>query len=98
MTPFAAFGYWYYRKGWYDLARWSLLAYCLMSLLVLGHYLILPPWKVSTRINLFILLEVIAAAWLMLHVLMSAGPKVKPTTATVGSSLGENAATVGNTI
>lgn len=69
MTPFAAFGYWYYLKGWHGLARWSLVAYCLMSLLVLGHYLIEPPWNVAFRINLLILIEALAAVVLLLYVL-----------------------------
>lgn len=69
MTPFAAFGYWYYVKGWHGLARWSLVAYSLMSLLVLGHYLIVPPWNVSFRINLLILIEAVAALALLLHML-----------------------------
>ena len=38
-----------------------LYLYAAMGLLVLGHYLIAPPWKVSLKINLFIMAEAIAA-------------------------------------
>jgi hypothetical protein len=44
-----------------------------MSLLVLGHYLIAPPWQLAFKINLFIMAEAIAAlllgiftAWLQI--------------------------------
>lgn len=61
MTPFAILGYWYHTQRWTNLATVSLIVYSLMSLLVLGHYLISPPWDVSLRINAFILLEAFAA-------------------------------------
>jgi hypothetical protein len=38
-----------------------LYVFSLMNLLVLGHYLIAPPWKVSFKINMFIMLEAVTA-------------------------------------
>jgi hypothetical protein len=45
-----------------------------MNLLVLGHYVIAPPWNISFKINLFIMLEAVTAlvlggyiAWVRLH-------------------------------
>ncbi|WP_425397514.1 hypothetical protein [Aeoliella sp.] len=71
MTPFAVFGYWYYKQNWFTLSRVTLAAYSVMSLLVLGHYLIAPPWQVSFRINLFILIEAVAALVLLGYVCLS---------------------------
>lgn len=67
MTPFAILGYWYHTQDWTKLATASLIAYALMSMLVLGHYLVSPPWDVSFKINAFILLEAIAAAILFTY-------------------------------
>lgn len=69
MTPFAIAGYWYYEQRWQTLGRYSLLIYSGMSLLVLGHYLISPPWNVSFKINAMILLETFAAIGLLTYVL-----------------------------
>jgi hypothetical protein len=36
-----------------------------MGLLVLGHYLVAPPWRIAFEINALIVLEAVAAAaWL----------------------------------
>lgn len=67
MTPFAVLGYWYHSQRWTTLATGSLVSYSLMSMLVLGHYLISPPWEVSFKINAFILLEATAAALLIAY-------------------------------
>lgn len=75
MTPFAVFGYWYHKQQWFTLSRVALVAYSIMSLLVLGHYLIAPPWEVSLRINLFILLEAVAALALLGYVSIARMPR-----------------------
>ncbi|MCC9655268.1 hypothetical protein [Rhodopirellula halodulae] len=78
MTPFAIAGYWYYTQNWADLGKWALVIYSVMSMLVLGHYLITPPWDVSLKINAFILLETLAAVVLLLYV-VSGVPSTEPT-------------------
>lgn len=75
MTPFAVFGYWHHKQQWFTLSRVALVAYSIMSLLVLGHYLIAPPWEVSLRINLFILLEAVAALALLGYVSIARMPR-----------------------
>ena len=69
MTPLAVVGFLWFRKG----SRWrasaSLAAYALMSLLVLGHYRYASPWELSFRVNLFILVEAVAAVVLLGFVL-----------------------------
>jgi hypothetical protein len=74
MTPFGVAGYWLFRRGPRSAAFACLYLYATMGLLVLGHYLIAPPWEVSLKINLFIMAEAIAAsllgvftAWLQLQ-------------------------------
>jgi hypothetical protein len=71
MIPFGIAGCVLYLQGRLKPAYVFLQIFALMNLLVLGHYLIAPPWRVSFRINLFILLEAVsallvglAAAWL----------------------------------
>jgi hypothetical protein len=73
MTPFGVAGYLLFLRG-RSAAFACLYLYALMSLLVLGHYLIAPPWQVSFKINLFIMAEAIAAlllgmftAWLQIR-------------------------------
>jgi hypothetical protein len=61
MTPFGVAGYLFFRRGRRPAAFACLYLYAAMSLLVLGHYLIAPPWEVSFKINLFIMAEAIAA-------------------------------------
>ena len=74
MTPFGVAGYVLYLRGRSAAAFACLYLYSLMSLLVLGHYLIAPPWRVSFKINVFIMAEAIAAlllgtftAWLQMR-------------------------------
>ena len=74
MTPFGVAGYVLFMRGRSAAAFACLYLYALMSLLVLGHYLIAPPWQVSFKINLFIMAEAIAAvllgmftAWLQIR-------------------------------
>ena len=65
MTPFAVFGCALYSKG---LRRYSYLClywYALMSLLVLGHYRYGSMWEMSTKMNLLIFSEAIAAVALI---------------------------------
>ncbi len=61
MTPFGVAGYMLFLRGRSAVAFVCLYLYALMSLLVLGHYLIAPPWRVSFKINVFIIAEAIAA-------------------------------------
>ena len=65
MTPLGVIGYLLFRRGsrWWGLS--ALLAYGLMNLLTLGHYLTAPPSEISFRINFLILLEVGAAVALI---------------------------------
>jgi hypothetical protein len=61
MTPFGVAGYVFFLRGRRPAAFACLYLYAAMGLLVLGHYLIAPPWEVSLKINLFIMAEAIAA-------------------------------------
>jgi hypothetical protein len=61
MTPFGVAGYLLFLRGRRTAAFACLYLYAVMGLLVLGHYLIAPPWQVCFKINLFILAEAIAA-------------------------------------
>jgi hypothetical protein len=61
MTPCGVAGYLLFLRGRRTAAFACLYLYAMMGLLVLGHYLIAPPWQVSFKINLFILAEAIAA-------------------------------------
>ena len=48
-------------RGRRTVAYECLYLYSLIGMLVLGHYLIALPWKVSFKVNLFIMLEAGAA-------------------------------------
>jgi hypothetical protein len=61
MTPFGILGYLLLLRNRRVPAFVCLYIYSVMGLLVLGHYLIAPPWKVSFKINFFIVLEAVAA-------------------------------------
>ncbi|WP_206107863.1 hypothetical protein [Paludisphaera rhizosphaerae] len=61
MTPFGLAGCLLFLEGRRTASFVCLYIFALMNLLVLGHYLIAPPWKVSFKINLFIMLEAAAA-------------------------------------
>jgi hypothetical protein len=61
MTPFGLAGCLLFLQGRRTAAFACLYLFSLMNLLVLGHYLIAPPWKVSFKINLFIMLEAVGA-------------------------------------
>jgi hypothetical protein len=65
MTPFGAAAVWLHARGRKRLAFALNYAYGAMGLLVLGHYLTAPPWRLSASINALIVLEAIAAAWLL---------------------------------
>ncbi len=47
MTPFGLIGYWLYCKALFPWAYICLYIYGGMSLIVFGHYTVLPPWEVS---------------------------------------------------
>ena len=64
MTPVGVAGYVLFRRGRRPAAFACLYVYAAMGLLVLGHYLIAPPWEVSLKINPFIIVEAVAAALL----------------------------------
>ena len=62
------------RSGAFRLRLRLPVAHCPDEPLVLGHYLIAPPWRVSFKINVFIMAEAIAAllmgtftAWLQVR-------------------------------
>lgn len=69
MTLFALLGCYWHLKG----ARWkatvSLIAYGLMSSLVLGHYLYGSFFQISFQIHLFIWIETLCAMALMAYAL-----------------------------
>jgi hypothetical protein len=80
MTPIGLAGCLLFVRGRPTAAFVCLYLLSLMNLLVLGHYLIAPPWEVSFKINLFILLEAATAlalggytAWLQFQ-----GPGNRP--------------------
>ncbi len=66
MTPVALVGYYLYMKKRGTVAYLLLYLYGAMSLLVLGHYSYAPLADISFSIHLFILLEAVAAACLVL--------------------------------
>jgi hypothetical protein len=78
MTPFGVVGYLLLVRGYRLSAFACLLLYSMMNLLVLGHYPIAPPWKVSFKINLFILAE---AATAMLLAVFISGMLIRRSTA-----------------
>lgn len=61
MTPFGIAGYFLARQRRWAPAFACLYLYSAMNLLVLGHYLIAPPWEISFKINLFIIAEAATA-------------------------------------
>jgi hypothetical protein len=65
MTPFGLAAYALWRRGWRRSALVASYAYAAMNLLVLGHYLVAPPWRLPALINLFIVLEAGAAILLV---------------------------------
>ena len=67
MTPFAVAAYLDARRGRARRALGLSVAYGVMNLLVLGHYLVLPPWRMPWSINFGIFLEAIAAVWLLTY-------------------------------
>ncbi len=67
MTPFGLAGCLLHLEGRKTAAYACLQIFAAMNLLVLGHYLIAPPWKIAFRINLFILLEAAAAVALAFY-------------------------------
>jgi hypothetical protein len=69
MTPFALLGYHWHRKGARSKATVSLIAYGLMSSLVLGHYRYASFSAIPFQIHLFIWVETLCAAALMGYVL-----------------------------
>ena len=69
MTPFAVLGYLLFRKGRHLSSYLCLYLYAAMSLLVLGHYRYGSMGELSLKINLFILIETIAAMALIVYTL-----------------------------
>jgi hypothetical protein len=67
MTPFGLAAYWLYRRGRTRAAFVASYAYAAMNLLVLGHYLVAPPWRLPVLINALIALEAAAAALLVIY-------------------------------
>jgi len=65
MTPFGIAAYWLYRSGRERAALATSYAYAAMNLLVLGHYLVAPPWTLSLRINALIVPEALTAVLLI---------------------------------
>jgi hypothetical protein len=65
MTPVGAASCWLFWRGRRRAGIVLSYAYASMSLLVLGHYLVLPPWEMPLSINALIIVEAAAAAWLM---------------------------------
>jgi hypothetical protein len=64
MTPAAIAAYTGWRVGWRAWPSAS-YAYAAMSLLVLGHYLYAPPWRMSAACNASVIVETVAALWLV---------------------------------
>lgn len=67
MTPFGIAAYWLYRRGKRRAAFLANYAYGAMNLLVLGHYLTAPPWRLSASINALIVLESATALFLIAY-------------------------------
>jgi hypothetical protein len=81
MTPFGVAAWWLYRRGRSYLAFVASYAYAAMNLLVLGHYLTAPPWRLPPVINTLIGLEAATAMMLLvftarLQAGKNAGPPV----------------------
>jgi hypothetical protein len=66
MTPLGIAAYWLYRRDRLRAAFVASYAYAAMNLLVLGHYLVAPPWRLSPLINLLIVPEATTAVLLIL--------------------------------
>ena len=56
-----------YRRGRARAGIVASYAYAAMNLLVLGHYLVAPPWRLPPLINLFIVVEAAAAMLLLVY-------------------------------
>jgi hypothetical protein len=67
MTPFGVAAWWLYRRGRTRAGIVASYAYAAMNLLVLGHYVVAPPWRLPPLINLFIVLEAAAAGLLLVY-------------------------------
>jgi hypothetical protein len=67
MTPFGVAAYVLYRRGRERAAFATSHVYAAMNLLVLGHYLVAPPWRLPLLINLLIAAEAAAAVLLVLY-------------------------------
>lgn len=65
VTAIGLLGYALYRQGRRTAAYPLLAAYGLLGLLGLAHYMTVPIWEFSARINVLILLEAAAAAGLL---------------------------------
>jgi purine-cytosine permease-like protein len=65
MTPFGLAACWLYRRGRARAAFFASYSYAAMNLLVLGHYLVAPPWRLPLLINLLIVLEAVTATLLL---------------------------------
>jgi hypothetical protein len=72
MMPLGVTGYWLYVKYRHKLSYYMLYAYCLLNMVVLGHYT--PSrlrdgfWGYSLKIHAFIWLEAITAIVLLAYV------------------------------
>ncbi|MFT3921846.1 MAG: hypothetical protein QM778_04870 [Myxococcales bacterium] len=69
MTPFGIAGYRLYKKGKERAAFAANYVYGAMGMLVLAHYLVLPPWRWSASINALIMLEAVCALALIAYTL-----------------------------
>jgi hypothetical protein len=67
MTPFGIAAYFFYRRGRRRAAFAASYAYAAMNLLVLGHYLVAPPWRLPLLINVLIAAEAATAVLLILY-------------------------------
>lgn len=68
MTPFSLIGLYLFYKNKYTMGFIAIVLYCLMSLLVLGHYNYTPFFEISFKIHLFIWLEAISAFVLLIYI------------------------------
>lgn len=77
MTTVGVAGYLLWHRGAKRLGITALVAYCMMNMLSLGHYLYAAPWDISFRINLFIWVEVFAATLLLFAVVLTARARME---------------------
>lgn len=68
MTPFSCIGYFMYLRNRTKFAYWLIYIYCILSLFVLGHYIVTPIRLLSVTIHSIVLAEAIAAIVLALYV------------------------------